>query len=107
MFSWIPSLEPSASDVDGWDEEGTGAAESVEVVDSDEDAESNADAEVLVAEDAVPDALGVSSESEPDSDERAVLDTSAEAEPESEIEAVAEAESADPVETVEFAGSTA
>jgi len=105
MFSWIPSLEPSASDVDGWDEEGIGTAESVEVVDSDEDAE--LEAEVLVAEDTDSDALKVSSESKPHSEERAVLDSAAEAGSEIEIEAVAEAGSADPAKEVEFAGSTA
>ena len=95
-------MEPSASEVDGWDEEGIGAAESVEVAAVEEEAESEA-----LAEDADPDALGVSSESEPDSDERAVLDTSTEADRDPEIEGVAEVESDDPANEVEFAGSTA
>ena len=93
--------------MEGWDDDGAGAAESDEVVDSDADTESNADAEVLVAEDAVLDTLEGLSESEPDSDERAVLDTSTEADPDPEIEGVAEAKSDDPANEVELAGSTA
>ena len=90
-------MEPSASDVDGWDDDG--ADDSVEVAES--------DAEVLEAEDAVSDALETLSEGEADSDEREVLDAPAEADPDIEIEAVAEIDSADPANKVELAGSTA
>jgi hypothetical protein len=100
----MPSLEPSASEVDGWVwvDDGADADADVEAeAEAEVDAESEVVAEVSLAEDA----LEASSEGA-DPDAREVLDTSIEAEPETEIEAVAEVRSADP-DTVEFKGSTA